>query len=195
MSGKLSRKPSFYSFFIRWGFLCWPNIRLVPTVKHFFFKLKLVCSLACIASSPVVLWADSPWVLHFSVSHTENGESRRRPNVTGDSAFYICSSFTLNILTCLTSHTHLCLLVIGPIFYYLLLPCEPQRHSTEMETHISNAKQLICILDKTRLLSYSQKKNKLMGANTRTNFASCDSRYFFYFFSLSFICFPRNNTC
>lgn len=70
---------------------------------------------------------------------------------------------------------------------YLLLPCEPQKCTTEMNLHISNAKQLMCIVDKTRLHSSSQKKNKLMRLDTRTNSASCDSRYFSYLFSFSFI--------
>lgn len=70
---------------------------------------------------------------------------------------------------------------------YLLLPCEPQKCTTEMNPHISNAKQLMCIVDKTRLHSSSQKKNKLMRLDTRTNSASCDSRYFSYLFSFSFI--------
>lgn len=56
-----------------------------------------------------------------------------------------------------------------------------------MGTHISNAKLLACRVDKTRLLSSSLKKNKLMRSDTRTNFASCDSRYFSYLFSFSFI--------
>lgn len=139
-----------------------------------------MCPFACLAGC--LLWLfERPPQHCFSVSHTENGESRRRPEVMGD-IFYM---FFIHLEYTHVPHKSNPAVSLGH-WPYLLLPCEPQKCSIEVDPHISNKKQLMCIVDKTRLLSSSQKKNKLMRLDTRTNSASCDSRSFSYLFSFSF---------
>lgn len=138
-------------------------------------------SISLLAGSLLWLCERLPRALLLCI-HTKNGESRRRADVTGD----IFLMFFVHLEYTHVPHRTNPAVSIGH-WPYLLLPCEPQRCSPEMDPHISNVKQLVCMVDKTRLLSSSQKKSKLMRSDTRTNSASCDSRYYSYLFNFSFI--------
>lgn len=81
-------------------------------------------------------------------------------------------------------------------WHYLLLPSVALWTSRMQHwdgSYISHPKQLVCIVDKTRLLSYSQKKNKLMRSDTRTTLPPMTLDVSSVFLIFSFSC-PRNDT-